>query len=245
MKLTKTPKNLIVEDAPPLTVDSLKGAMPKRQKHNITPSLVKSLNTIVADAEERDYFRNNLVSYTSILNDPNITLNNYIHAVKYVSFQLMGHNNQESWIKTFPDRYQRCLDTNKNAGHIRATVSCYNANKIVNMVREQALIPTYVLNADMFQDALNTQAKLMADPTVSNKVRSDAANSLLTHLKQPETTKLKIEIGVDNNDTIKDLRDAAMELARVQRLNIESGAMTALEVAESKVIEGHSERIGD
>jgi hypothetical protein len=44
-----------------LTVESLKGVMPKRQKHNINKALVDELNLIVTEPEARDSFRDNLL----------------------------------------------------------------------------------------------------------------------------------------------------------------------------------------
>jgi len=240
------PKNLVARqtstDNEVLTVDALKAVMPKRQKHNINQSLVDELNKLVIDPEAREAFRENIAGYTSILQDPNIKLNTYIQAVKYVSYKLLGYTNQESWMKTFPVRYQRLIDLGKSATFIRSTVACYNRNKVVNLILEQSMVPVYVLNQDLFQKALNTQLELMVGAK-SEKVRTDAANSLLTHLKQPEVTKLKLDIEVRQDDSIRELRDATMELAKVQRLNIESGAMTADEVAKGKLINGECERI--
>ncbi len=226
----------------PLTVDALKGVMPKRQKHNISKALVDELNLIVTDPEARDSFRENLLGYTNVLQDANIRLPTYIEAVKYVSYKLLGYTNQDAWIKTFPHRYQRCKDDGKDAGFIRATVSCYNRNKVVNLILEQTLVPSYVLNQDLYQKALNIQAKLMITAD-SEKVRTDAANSLLVHLKQPETTKVTLDVNVKEDDSIRELREATLELVNEQRLAIKAGAQTAKEVVEGKIINGESKRI--
>lgn len=235
--------NLIPEDTSALTVDTLKATMPKRMKQNITQSLVDKLNKLVTDPDERVYFRENLLSYTHVLQDPNVKLESYIHAVRYVSYKLMGMNNQEAWIKTFPDRYQRILDDGKSDMHLRATVSGYNKNKIVATVYEQALIPVHVLNADVFQQAVATQATMMMNPNVSDKVRSDAANSLLTHLKPPEATKLQLNVAVAEDDSLRELRHAITDLARAQKEAIEIGTEDARRIAESKLIDGEVERV--
>lgn len=238
-----TTTNLIPEDTSALTVDVLKATMPKRMRGNISQSLVDKLNKLVTDPDERIHFRENLLSYTHVLQDPNVKLEAYIHAVRYVSYKLMGMTNQEAWIKTFPDRYQRILADGKSDMHLRATVSGYNKNKIVATVYEQALIPVHVLNADVFQQAVTTQAQLMTDPNVSDKVRSDAANSLMTHLKAPETRKLNLDIAVAEDDSLRELRHAVTELAQAQRKAIESGMEDAQRIAESKLIPAEFERV--
>lgn len=236
------PAKLTSTDGVILTVDALKTVMPKRQKHNISQSLVDELNRLVVDPEAREGFRENMLGYSNILRDPNIKLNDYIQAVKYVSYKMLSYNNQESWIKTFPERYQRLVDAKKDPGFIRATVANYNRNKIVATILEQAMIPAWVANQDLFQKALNTQLELMTAAT-SEKVRTDAANSLLTHLKQPETTKLTLDVNVTQDDSIKELRDAAVALAAVQREAIEAGLNTADDIAKSKILIGECERV--
>jgi hypothetical protein len=243
----KTRSKALVTDAEiPLTVDALKAAMPKRQKHNITPHLVDELNNIVTDPEEREAFRENLISYASVLEDPNVKLPDYVHAVRYVSFQLMGYTNQQSWIKTFPERYQRLIDdkkiTEESDVFLRSTVSCYNRGKVVNTIREQTLIPTWVLNSDIHQKAINQLAILMTSSR-SDKVRADAASSLLTHLKMPETVKMKLDVEVKEDESINQLRGAVTKLVQAQREAIETGVTDALRIAEAPLINAEYERV--
>ena len=96
----------VPEDSPALTLEQLKAVMPVRQKQNITQDLVDSLNQMMVEPEYREHFRDNLLSYADVLQDPNTTMKGYIRAVKYVSYKLMGYTNQEAWVKTFPERYQ-------------------------------------------------------------------------------------------------------------------------------------------
>jgi hypothetical protein len=79
------------------------------------------------------------------------------------------------------------------------------------------------------------QAELMVSAR-SEKVRSDAANSLLSHLKMPETQKVELEIGVKEDSSIAQLRQATLELARQQRLALEAGQMNAQEVAHTRIV---------
>lgn len=241
-----TNKMTLPNDWTGLTVESLKAAMPKRQKHNITTSLVEELNNVIEDPEERRAFRENLVSYTSVLDDPNVKLPDYVAAVRYVSYQLMGFTNQQSWVKTFPDRYQRLIDMGKiseeDDGHLRATVACYNRGKVVNAIREQTLIPTWVLNSDIHQKAINRLAHLMI-ASKSEKVQADAAASLLTHLKMPETVKMRLDVEVKEDDSIRQLREETTRLVKAQREAIETGTADARVIAEGKLVQTEYERI--
>jgi len=166
--------------------------------------------------------------------DGRFKIADYVNAVKYVSHKLMGDSNIAAYTKTFPDKYQRFVQNGVDAKDIASYVTAYNKSKLVNLIFEQTLVPSYVLNQDLYQKALNVQAELMITAK-SEKVRSDAANSLLTHLKMPETQKVELDIGVEEDSSIATLRATTLELARQQRLMVEAGAMNAQEVAHSKL----------
>jgi hypothetical protein len=162
-----------------------------------------------------------------------------------VSFKLLGGTNLQAYVKTFPDKYQRFLGDGISAKDIASYVSAFNKSKLVNLIWAQSMIPTHVLNQDVFQRAINIQAELMADPDVSPKVRSDAANSLLTHLKAPEVKKIELDIGVKESSVIDDLRQATMRLTEQHRLQIASGASTVKEVAHSTIIDATFKEVID
>lgn len=218
-----------------LTVDQFKQALPDKVKKSINQELVDQINTTLADPEMYESYRDNLLSYTKVMADGRFKVQEYVNAVKYVSHKLMGATNIEAYSKTFPDKIQRFAAANVSPKDIASYVTAYNKSKLVNLIFEQTLIPSYVLNQDLYQKALNVQAELMVN-SHSDKVRCDAANSLLTHLKMPETQKVELEIGVREDGSIAQLRQATMELARAQRLALEAGAMNAQDVAHTKLI---------
>lgn len=228
-----------------LTIAQFKQVMPSNHKGNINQELMDKINKLLADPNMGEVLRDNLMSYTHVMKEGRFKTEDYISAVKYVSYKLMGSTNFEAYIKTFPDRYQNFLDNNVPTKDIHCYVSAYNKNKLVNLVYEQTLIPTHVLNADIYQKAINVQADLMLNAK-SEKVRSDAANSLLNHLKKPETHKVEMNIGIKEGGAIEELREITSQLAAKQQKMIESGVYTAKDVAHKPLtIEGESERVED
>lgn len=227
----------------PLTVDQFKNALPEKVKKSINQELVDQINTTLSDPELYEAYRDNLLSYTKVMSDGRFKVSDYVNAVKYVSHKLMGCTNIDAYSKTFPDKIQRFAAQNVASKDIASYVTAYNKSKLVNLIFEQTLIPAYVLNQDLYQKALNTQADLMANAK-SEKVRCDAANSLLTHLKMPETQKVELDIGIKEDGSIAALRATTLELARQQRMMLESGAMNAQEVAHTRlVIEGEAKEV--
>ena len=113
----------------------------------------------------------------------------------------------------------------------------YNKNLLVAAVTEQMLVPSWLLNQGLFQKALNVQADLMLNAR-SEKVRTDAANSLLGHLKMPEVAKVELDVNVKEDDAISELRRSTLELVAQQRKMLEAGVMKVREAAEQKVVQG-------
>ena len=227
-----------------LTKDQFIRVLPKEFKSRLTDEVMDSINDLLSDPQLRENFRDNLLSYTGVMKEGRFKIQDYVNATRYVSHKLLGSSNIESYTKTFPDRFQRMVNEGMDNRQISSFCAAYNKTMLVNKIMEQTLVPSHVLNADLYQKALNVQAGLMTDEDVSPKVRSDAANSLLVHLKMPENTKIELDVNVKQDKSIDDLRATTLELVKQQRLMLESGAMTPKEVAHSSIlIEGDAKEV--
>lgn len=209
-------------------------ALPDKVKKSVSQELIDQVNLTLTEPEMFEAYRDNLLSYTRVMSDGRFKVEQYVSAVRYVSHKLMGSSNIDAYTKTFPDKYTRFVAQGVQAKDIASYVTAYNKSKLVNLIFEQTLIPSYVLNQDLYQKALNVQAELMMNAN-SEKVKTDAANSLLTHLKMPEIHKVELDIGIKEDSSIAALRQATLELARQQRLSIGGGQMSAQDVAHSKI----------
>lgn len=226
-----------------LTIEEFKAALPDKLKKSLNQELIDQINQTLSDPDMYEAYRDNMMSYTKVMQDGRFKVSNYIEAVKYVSHKLMGASNIEAYGKTFPGKIQAWTAAGVSGKDIASYVTAYNKGKLVNLIFEQTLIPIYVLNSDKVQQAINVLAELMVSAT-SEKVRSDSATSLLTHLKVPETTKVQLDIGIkDDGNVIGKLREETQRLAAAQRLAIQSGAADALSIAHSKIIDGTAERV--
>jgi len=214
-----------------LTLKEVQDTLPAGQKGHISQEMVNQLNNLSKDPEEARYIRDNFVSFSQVLSEGRFKLGDYVRAVMYVSHKVMGKSNLDAYKYTFPERYQQMVADGRQPKDIASYVAAYNKGKLVNLVYERAMIPTWVLNQDMFQSALNVQYEIMNDVSVSDKVRVEAANSLLTHLKKPESNKAELKIDIALNDGMAALEQRLTEMAKTQMKVIEGRAMSVEDVA--------------
>ena len=219
-----------------ITKEILARALPPNLKGAATDALVDAINQISADPIIAESIRENFLSYSAVLRDGKFKTEDYLNAVAYCSYKLMGDSNQDAYFKTFPQRYAALMAAGRTPKEISSYVASYNKGQLVNKIMEQALVPSWVLNAHMFQAALNTQFKLMNDEDVSHKVRSDAANSLLTHLAKPKEVGPLINIEMGENSGMTELKETLAKMAEQQRELIASGVTTQA-IASQTIIE--------
>ena len=217
-----------------LTKEQLFGVMPdKRFRKHITDEVVAVINS-EPDSELRRVFRDNVLTYSSVLSTGKHSLGAYVNAIKFVSLRLMGDKASTSYSKVFPDRYQNLIDKGASASYIASFADNYGKNALITKIMEQTMVPTHILNAGVYQEAINVQADLM-HTAKSELVRQKAAESLISNLTAPTAAKLEIDIGY-SNDLVDELRATTKALAQQQLKMILNGQSSAKEVAHSEII---------
>jgi len=218
-----------------LDIAQVEKALPATLRGAATQSLVDTINQISADPLVAEVIRDNFISYAHVLRDGKFKTDDYVHAVAYVSYKLMGNSNQDAYFKTFPQRYSLLVSRGATPKDISAYVAAYNKGKLVNLILEQTLVPVWILNQDVYQKAINTQAHLMVNAQ-SELVRTNAANSILTHLAKPKEVAGKLTIAMEETNGMKELTELMRQLAQKQLGAIERG-VSAKEIAAQRIIE--------
>ena len=220
----------------PITKELVARALPGNLKSAATDQLADMINQISADPLIAEQIRENFLSYASVLKEGKFKVEDYLNAVAYCSYKLMGDSNQDAYFKTFPQRYANLVAAGRTPKEISAYVSAYAKGQLVNKIMEQTLVPSWVLNQHMYQAALNTQFKLMTNEDVSAKVRSDAADSLLTHLAKPKEAGPLINIDMSETSGMNELKDALARMAQQQQTLINAGVSTK-EIAAQDIVD--------
>jgi len=224
-----------------ITIDLLRQALPRAHRNMATPELVERMNQ-AASGEMGDILRESFLGYMDVLQEGKFKLDDYLNAVKYVSYKVMGKSNRTAYSLVFPDRFVRLMADATLHEEIDSYVTAYNKGKLVNLILAQTMTPTHVLNQDMFQKALNVQMDL-ALTARSEMVRSQAANSILTVLKVPETAKIKIDVNVKNDNSIEMLQEMMARVASEQLGLIAQGVPLQAITSTPLVIEGDFETV--
>lgn len=206
-----------------LTLGEVQASLPANMKSAADQSLVDTLNAIAVDPLIAEQIRENFISYAGVMRDGKFKTEDYLAAIQYVSFKLMGDSNKDAWARAFPQRYALLKARGATEKEISAHVAAYSKGKLVNAILDQSMVPTYLLNADLYQKALNVQADLMITAN-SEKVRSDAANSLIMALKKPDAVKGQIDLNVKDSSGMNELKNILGQMAQQQQQLLREGA---------------------
>ena len=208
----------------------------------ITPEFCEKVEKSVNDPVLAEQIKSNFISYLNVLSTGKFSMDEYLNAVKYVSFKLLNYTNRDAYAATFPDRWERMVKEGVEEKRMDAYVAMYNKSKLVMAIYEQTIVPTYVLNAPLHQEALNVLAKMIKDPSVRGMAKVKACEAILTHTKQPEIVKGELTIGLQENETIAELREVTEQLANTFRASIGKGK-TLQDVAEAQIIDVKVEEV--
>lgn len=217
-----------------LTKQQVVNALPSNFRNSVTQELVDTINNVTQDQLLAETFRENFISYSGVMKDGKFKVQDYLNAVQYVTYKHMGYSNKDAYFKTFPNRQAELVARGTSEKDISAYVSAYHRGKLVNLIMEQSLVPVWIVNQDNYQKAINVQVELM-NTAVSEKVRCDAANSILTHLAKPKDQVTNINLDLRENSGLTDLKNTLQALAEKQIEAIQGGTSTK-EIAGSKLV---------
>lgn len=226
------------------SLEEVKNIMPKNKKNLITEEIVDMLNNEFNNQDTIDEFKENFITYSKILSsDSKFKIKDYIKAIKFITLRMLNHTIYDSWKITFPDRYNRLIELGKTEEEIRPYSSMYSKNDLVVQLLKQSVIPTYILNAPLHQEAINIAMNIARNDKVTPIARVQAAKTVLEYTKQPEVQAIQLDVGIKDIDEITELNKTTRQLAELQLRALESGNVSLKDVAESRIIDIEPEEI--
>ena len=218
-----------------LALEAVKKLVPKNQRTMITQEFLDKIEASVQDSLIAEQFKENFITYLNVLSKGKYKMEDYISAIKYVSYKLLGYTNIDAYAATFPERYNRLKQEGQQK--IDAFVAMYNKGKLVMQIYEQTIVPTYVLNAPLHQEALNELAKMIKDPCVKGMTKVKACEAILQYTKQPDVVKGELSIDIGQQDTIAELREVTEQLADTFKKSLAHKVKSLKEISEANIID--------
>ena len=207
-------------------LDVFIGSLPKNRR-KLSDEALKELKYIIE--EEPELFED-VISYTKVISEGKWSIKEYVNAVRYVTYQMMGYSNRQSYLKIFTDKIHMDKDT------LDKFVNKYNKGKLVLELQKIATVPMYLTHHNLLNKAVAKQAELM-ETAKSEMVQHLAAKELCSLLAPPEDNHMSIDVNIKKDTTVEDLEKTLLNLAEKQVELIGSGKSTNKEIAEMNIIE--------
>ena len=232
-----------------ITEEQFQKSLPKGLNKGIPQKVLADINDMIATGEEGEIFKENLMSHNHILKEGKFSLEQYVNAVKYISFRLMNHSQRQAYGLTFPSKVTDWLANGVEEKAISSYVHAYNTSKLVMRLYDVTLVPFHLLNQPLRQEALLVEAKLMrggidslTGKPISHMVQHMAAKTVLEILTPPENIQTELQLKVRESQETSELKGALAALAKAQKEMLEQGG-SLKEVAESVIVNGDYEEI--
>ena len=229
-----------------LSIEEARSFVPRNFRSQITEKFLDQMEQAIGNDEQARHVRENFITYSKVLQDcdPNVNILDYLNAVRFITFKIMGYSAEESWKRVFPHKVEKLLREG-NEKHINKYANIYNKSQIVNKIYSQTMIPSYILHHEEYEKMISTLNDMIYSGELRGMAKVKAVEIFLSNTKPPEVAKAELQVSIQQSDTITDLRDATDKFARAMRLAIEEGKTTATEIIEAdwKELVGEKENV--
>ena len=219
-----------------LSLDYVKQVFPKKFRSYVTQECVDGLNDMMNKSETGAVCVENFLSYSNIVKEFKCDIKEYSNAIKFITLKFLGYSNPDAYKRIFPERWERIKDKPQNIRDNFA--NRFSQTKLVTRILQEALVPTWIVNAPLHQKALNELAKMIDDPSVRGMAKVKACEAVLNYTKPPEpvTNTFNVNLNQDD-DVINELRNVTKKLASTLRTSLENGGRTLQDVAEEQIVD--------
>lgn len=213
-------------------------ALPTHLRSAVTSAFVDKLNNIAADPLLAKEFEQNFVSYSKVLMDGKYKTEDYLNAVAYTTYKLLGHTNQDAYSLTFPDRIRDMTARGYDKQKISSYVAAYHKGQLVSAILQQSIIPAFVVHQSKYHQAIGVLSEVALNANALNKDRVAAADSLVRNLTPPQAKEINVNLGVQEASGMAELRSSMAAMAKQQRDFIQQGGDVKQIAEQALIIEG-------
>ena len=222
-----------------LSLDLVQSQLKPQQRLTVSQETLDEINELAQNPDYGPEFLDAYLDHLNIFKDnPKRSHTQYLSAIKFFSLVEAGNSLTDSYIKTFPqrfdDRKQNYPFDERDKSIMRGEASRYNNSMLVNEIRKVAAIPVQLIHRHILHEAILEQAVLMRTAK-SEMVRQKAGATLITELKPQEDQVLNVKVEDGTTSVIDDLRKAAEALAAAEFKSVQAG-VPLVDIANSDII---------
>lgn len=231
---------------------SIQAAVGRRLRGFVDDEFMEQLGKLSGEGDENvdEYMRDNFIEWIGVMQGKDgsrVGLSGYIDAVRYCSWRLLGETAEVSFRRVFKEKCAKVEE--RYGGESEASrkervcwlARAYDKSKLVVEIMRQSLVPSWILNAPYYQEALNALVRMVRDDEVRGMAKVKACEAILEATKQPEEVKVSIggNVGV-KNEAMEELRGVVDDLCRGMKEQIEAGK-SLREISEIELVKGEDD----
>ena len=205
-----------------MTLEEFRALMPKKKQKFINQELLDMVKAAEHSGDFSGEFEKKVISYSSVLTQGRYKTSDYISAVEFVTYYLSGDEQAEAYVKTFPDKVKRRILEGK-APYATGAPSMYFGGQLVQAIMAQAQLGVRMRHYNKIDKMVEALFELAVSPKSTDRIKMESADKLLNHLKEPEESKIELEIGVKKDEGGEALEKKMLEVAIMQKEAFEKG----------------------
>lgn len=234
-------------------VGLVQGLVRKQWRSYIDDEFVDRLNNLGGDSKVLSkIYKDNFFSWLKAVSGDDwdcrkYGIEDYVNAVKFVSLRLLGNTILDSYKEVFPDRvmlvekeYEEDGDSSKLKERLNWLASAYSKGKLVVKILQLTLVPSYIINAPLYDEALQKLADMIRNDEVRGMAKVKACEAILEATKQPEVIEQNVNVnvggGMIRNEAMDELREVTEKLATTLKMEMEKGKHKLQEVADIELV---------
>lgn len=184
--------------------------------------------TVNDESFDPERFIDSLVTYQKALMGENVSLIDYVNAIRFCGFMEVHEGNAvKAYIDTFKDRdfVKDKLDCHRSSREwkiLYGAATRYRKLPLVVNILTQAEVPLYL----MFQGYRYRAVSVLVEEMENAKYSRDkinAADKLLTHLKPPENVKIELDVGISRDNIVNQYEEMLKGMVEKQRELLKAG----------------------
>lgn len=221
-----------------VTLFDLQCAMPAK-KSLVTQDIVDIINKVQEEPEfQGETLVQTMVTYQNVLQKAKVGIKEYISAIRFCAYLVsMDDNYTEAYKRTFYDRKfvkdRITLDTSDpRYGELTSAASRYRRSKLVVDILTLSQVPMELMFAGLRYKAVGVLANVMMNGQY-DRDRVAAAKELLLATKS-DNIKVDLDIRVNENSAVTDLRTQLAQMAATQTAYLQSGTASLQELGAMK-----------